>query len=526
MAEPPRTIDVAIVGGGVSGCYCAYRFAHSSPSTRVSLFEMSDRIGGRLWSVSGVPGLPAELGGMFFSDHQKNVYGLITKELALDKLLVDWNRGHQFLRNHFLQDATYEQHPEAVPFYLATDEKGKNPAQLLVYALERVAPDLKRLWPMNQNSADASPRQTVAYLRALEYDGRPLCDWGFWNLLSNIVSNEAYDLLIATLGTLSAFRNSNAYDSMLTFLLELAPQEYFRLTAGYQQLPIELEARAASRVGFYREHRLTRVEPHDGALLSRFAGPDGKDVLVTAHSLILAMPSRALELIDFDDRLLSRRDLDPYLDAVLPVEASKLFLTFESPWWQAAVDGPGRLQSAEIAVAYTDLPMRQCYYYGQQAKDGEALLMTSYADGIAASFWWGFVDPDSRATVRSSASGGAQAFLQAPPAMVRSAHQQLVAMHKDETIPAPLRAIFFDWKQDPYGAAWHAWAPFVRSWEVMPRVRRPNSEFPVYICGEAFALPHGWVDGALNTAERVLEDYFELPRPSWVDKDYEFGYEF
>src|SRR5262245_39408625 len=72
-------LAVAVVGGGVSGAYCAWRLAQpdAAASTilrasgvteapKMALFEASDRIGGRLWSFEppGMPHLRAELGGM------------------------------------------------------------------------------------------------------------------------------------------------------------------------------------------------------------------------------------------------------------------------------------------------------------------------------------------------------------------------------------------------------------------------------------------------------------------------------
>jgi len=67
----------------------------------------------------------------------------------------------------------------------------------------------------------------------------------------------------------------------------------------------------------------------------------------------------------------------------------------------------------------------------------------------------------------------------------------------------------------------------VKVWEVMPRIRRmsvPEKCNPqVFLCGEAFSIEQGWVEGALNTTEMVLEDYFGLPRPRWVNPEYAFG---
>jgi monoamine oxidase len=57
----------------------------------------------------------------------------------------------------------------------------------------------------------------------------------------------------------------------------------------------------------------------------------------------------------------------------------------------------------------------------------------------------------------------------------------------------------------------------------MPRIRRPVEQLNVFLCGEAYSSSQGWVEGAVNTAEMVVEDYFDLPRPDWVLPEYDFG---
>jgi monoamine oxidase len=90
----PTEFDVAVVGGGVSGAYAAWRLrdlgasspklaalAHARPDGRlkVGLFESSGRIGGRLFSirVPGLPSIPIELGGMRFLTSHVRVAGLV-----------------------------------------------------------------------------------------------------------------------------------------------------------------------------------------------------------------------------------------------------------------------------------------------------------------------------------------------------------------------------------------------------------------------------------------------------------------
>ena len=42
----------------------------------------------------------------------------------------------------------------------------------------------------------------------------------------------------------------------------------------------------------------------------------------------------------------------------------------------------------------------------------------------------------------------------------------------------------------------------------------------VYICGDAYSLDQGWVEGALRTAESVLGAYFGISTPHGVQAGY------
>jgi hypothetical protein len=45
---------------------------------------------------------------------------------------------------------------------------------------------------------------------------------------------------------------------------------------------------------------------------------------------------------------------------------------------------------------------------------------------------------------------------------------------------------------------------------------QPVDDVPCYVCGEAYSTDQTWVEGALQTAEIVLQKRFHLPPPAWV----------
>ena len=54
-------------------------------------------------------------------------------------------------------------------------------------------------------------------------------------------------------------------------------------------------------------------------------------------------------------------------------------------------------------------------------------------------------------------------------------------------------------------------------------MRKPLPSENVYICGEAYSNNQGWVEGALQTAQLMLEEHFGVKRPDWLPRDYDLG---
>ena len=51
---------------------------------------------------------------------------------------------------------------------------------------------------------------------------------------------------------------------------------------------------------------------------------------------------------------------------------------------------------------------------------------------------------------------------------------------------------------------------------MIPRMTQPVPPLPVYFCGEAYSSWSGFVEGALETAELVLQNHFGLAPPDWL----------
>ncbi|MFP2927735.1 flavin monoamine oxidase family protein [Pyxidicoccus sp. 3LG] len=572
-----KRYDVAVIGGGISGVYTAWRLKQSNPDLKVALFEYSNRIGGRLYSydMPGMPNVKAELGGMRWLLSHKIVVGLIdhlklrTREFPMGEDGGINNLMYLRRRQLRVKDLTDS---SKVPYLLNPDEQGMNPDQLQAYVMNS-------LLPFNQDLS-ATDWWTVPVL-----NGTPLYKMGFWNLLYHVLSSEAYQYMNDAGGYYTNVANSTAPLSLP--ITEYDPNnKYYTLTDGYEQLPRTVADRFRELGGKLKmNHRLDSFgrRGKDGLYALRFiktrTDEGGKtldeepksEVLVDAERVVLALPRRSIELIRWN-RMDEDAELRRNLESVISQAAFKLFLGYPYPWWRALGVTAGR--------TITDMPIRQTYYFGTESEQGgvpenhNSLMMVSYNDLGSVPFWKAleegepfegnlnsFVTPVQTAPTQvggaaaeeplrdTAAPGESPAAAPEVPMegdgirqplrpaaaltvrsvrkhrftitrqMVAAAQEQVREVHGLKFVPEPYTAVYHDWSADPYGAGWHAWKAGFKFWEIMPYMRGIPDE-KVHICGEAYSIGQGWVEGALQTAELMLKEHFGLSRPEFIPEKY------
>ncbi|HEU0079553.1 MAG TPA: FAD-dependent oxidoreductase [Longimicrobiaceae bacterium] len=541
-----KRYDVAVIGGGVSGVYTAWRLKQENRKLKVAVFEYGNRIGGRLYSfpMPGMPHIKAELGGMRWLKSHEIVVGLIDHlNLATREFPMGPDGGSNnlmYLRRRQLRvkDLT---DPAMVPYLMNPDEQGMNPDQLQAYVMNS-------LLPFN-GELSAEDWWTVKVL-----NGTPLYQIGFWNLLYRVLSSEAYQYMYDASGYYTNVANSTAPLSLP--ITEYDPNnKYYTLDQGFEELPRTLAAEFLKLGGeIHMNHRLDsfgrREEDGDYALCfvetetdegGRTRDRPGRpEVHVDAERVVLALPRRSIELIRWDrlddegaapgERTLRRR-----VESVISQAAFKMFLGYPYPWWRAL--------GVEAGRTITDMPIRQTYYFqtesemGGEPENHNSLLMVSYNDLGSVPFWKALeAGPRFRGRTQNPeaaddpAKPGRDYFLkgEAPVAphefqisqeMVQTAQEQVREVHGLKFVPEPYTAVYHDWGEDPYGAGWHAWKAGEKFWEIMPYMRGIPGE-KVHVCGEAYSIGQGWVEGALQTAELMLKEHFGLKRPDFIPRKY------
>src|ERR1700733_4403098 len=484
LAGANTDIDVAIVGGGVAGTYAAWRIASEQPHLRVALFEMSDRIGGRLRSIAfrEAPDLVGEAGGMRFLPAHKHVFNLV-RQLGLPArgFPVIEPQDHLVLRGRSFTYAQAGQPTKLFPYNIPPSDQAPN-SQRYAQGVEKIIPGFRHM----------TPARWLRIRSGIRYKGRLLKDWPTWALMADIFTAEENRFFQDTGGYDIAPLGSALHDFDEKLLGPDRTKPYLTIAGGYQKLPLALAAEAR-RLGV-RVLTGTRLAsltvPGLPGQVFRLSLVDRADRMtaLSARRVVLALPRRALELIaDFPARR------DPHVAAliasVVGEPATKAFLLYPRAWWRdLGIDG-GR--------SVTDMPARMFYGLGaekerlaSEAANGFGLLM-AYCCGADVQYWQQFVPQAPRE------AAGFQ-WLPGNSGLALEIHREARLTYATQP-PAPLRACFQDWTVDPYGGGWSLWRQGVDGLALADSVMNPVPGHGLYICGEAYSPYYqSWAEGAIE----------------------------
>lgn len=561
-------IDVAIIGGGVSGLYTGYRLLDGTvrsgskpPSPRsVHLFEMSDRIGGRLESIT-LPGMQVtgELGGMRYMTSQVIATTLIERVFA-DRLtptlfdMGDPSRLFFFLRNQrFRANAWTRAQAKGrdlrTRYELFDADHGFSPDQLfnkVIYDVLMADRHIRREYghklqhPSRYNYNFLLTRRDWAAIKPVltynfpgPYQGMRVADMGFWNLIRDRCGDEGYAFLSDGNGYYSMTINWNAAEAFPYTVGDFSGTEvaYKTIEGGYDQIAYALgEAFINDGGTIWSGNRLLDLAHAKTGrrryVLTMVNQRSGRHWRVSADRVVLAMPRRSLELLNQENFFFQPArptQLPQFVRSALFEPSFKLLLGFREPWWTEDF-------KALAGESITDLPMRQCYYFGTDPANGHSLLLASYNDMRTEGFWSAieggprFEPKATRKAPREELSllRGAQASR----TMVDEAMRQARTLHGHlpRPIPDPYVSYYRNWTDDPFGAGYHGWAAGTPVRKVMRFMRQPYPNEQVHVCGEAYSEQQGWVEGALCVAERMLQEHFDLRWPTWLPRDYFLGW--
>lgn len=266
-------LDVAIVGAGASGIYSAYRLMNDKikGTKKLKVFDLSDRIGGRLYSKK-LEGMNyySELGGMRYITSQRLITSLIegkessisTKVTPIDfpmgtdgSKLISYLRGERFLQSEF-GNLNFRKHD--FKYNLRKEDIGLSADQLFNKVIYLVLAQSK--WFIEKYShcickvSEFEYEIKLNHIQWLDvknnlrynfsdtpYTNMKLNDIGFWNLIKDLIGQEGYNYLSEAGGYYSNTINWNAAEAFEYMIGDFAANvQYKTLQEGFNKIILEL----------------------------------------------------------------------------------------------------------------------------------------------------------------------------------------------------------------------------------------------------------------------------------------------
>jgi monoamine oxidase len=473
-------VDVAIVGAGAAGTYLAYQLIQARPDWRIAIFERSNRVGGRLWSVKigGLPH-PIELGGMRYMSGHPLVQSVV-RELGIATRPFDPadQPERSFLRG--VVGGGPDDPIAGSGYNLPAGERGRSAADLMGDAFLQIVPQAREL--------DAEGWRGIR--ATATFGDRALTDWSIAEAVSTILSPEGHRFATDAFGYDSGIRPHNAGDAIQYLMGTGYPSGEARVPVdGMDRIPRDLAARFEALGGSVRlGHDVRRVDVGQGSVLLGFADGSG----VRARRLVLTLPIPALEALAGASPVINGPTWRRLYGSIEGFPATKLYCWYSRSWWRDGVDAPTGLRTT------TDLPNRKIFYF-DEASDRPAAILAAYTDGR---------DTEPIVALADSRSGG----LPASPALLLALRGWLAVAHPGAEVPAmPSGSALQQWGADPRECGWHYWRAGDNSDEIIDLAGQPDLDLPIHLCGEVLSRRGAWVEGALETASTVAERLISLP---------------
>lgn len=412
-------VDIAIIGAGISGLYCAYRLLTSKKfaGKKIAIYERLNRTGGRLQSdlipirgdhaVKSKKGDPnffdlvhidhvkEEQGGMRFNYGMEELMTLNAKLGLCDKIVPfpmssEYNpncsadapqtssgntnryciRGHSFS----VEEAAEGGNMIWSELYdLAPQEVGLSPVEIVTNAYHRILEANHILL-----EEDQTPEYWQKFRLKFKWKGIPMNEWQMWGLLLDMgYSGECVQMLSETIGFAGPFKAMiNAGDAWQILADFPKDPTYYTFEDGFSTLPDAIKAVIKDKVDIYLSTNVDRISGKEGAfkleiteapdnLNSRPNIPGGKTKVVKARQIIAAIATTGFQNLFVKSPALhtaskhnNPMQLWESISAAIGLNLMKINLYFREAWWY---NGSTSRPKIKFGPNFTDLPINSIY---------------------------------------------------------------------------------------------------------------------------------------------------------------------
>lgn len=342
VAEPPiPEVDVAIIGGGLSGLSTAKSLAAANKS--FAILEARDRLGGRVLNANLTGKSIQELGAEYIGPTQNRVLALAT-ELGLPTYKTYTAGNSTFYRN-----STARHYQDSLGGIPPVGLDSLVELALFMNDINTLASmvDLEAPWNTpNATALDSMTLETYVNSRLSTADSRVLLNIAIPAILSTELREPS---LLYSLWCIAAAGDETGPGTINRLIGVDGGAQDSRVSGGTQLLATLLAERLGSQ-NIYLNTPVRKVQLKE----SRYLVSSDK-LTISARHVVVAMSPPLVSRITFDPPLPAGRD---QLNQRMPLGAlGKAIAIFPSAWWRdEGLNGEGVSDTGAIRVTYDNSP--------------------------------------------------------------------------------------------------------------------------------------------------------------------------
>jgi hypothetical protein len=476
--------DILIIGGGVSGIYCAWRLSKEYPEKKIIVIEKRDFLGGRLESIPfGNKEIYAEVGGMRTFPNIDKYLTKILHLLNIKTTLTPYNepKNIAYVKDNRMNVGVIDksgintkERQELISLYdIPIREYNESVSTIITNVVEEEAPN----YEVDPSSVYTSNKlNNISFIEMLKEEN---------------VSNGAIKAFIDFSGYNFSIDSPTAASTGIRENISISgvEQQYF-VEGGYVSLVLEMAKEISSRkntklilsTSLKELHRLDDKTQLFECVLDN----NGYIFNIMSKEVILAIPRDDLLNVYAPWNINAQT-------AMLSVNrwrAFKAFLLVDKRTYNI-MSKNGKIKGRCIS----DLPARQIWLY---CDDPACILI--YADDKNADYWKQYIDNGTDSEYPEFKNPRCNIPL------VKEIKRQIGIVFQINPSDILVNKILYKY--------WNAGAYF---WEpsnipfLVKSIQKPLGEkFDVFTNGSDFSFFQGWTEGALENADELLVNSFGL----------------